>query len=190
MSHFDSAQYRSMTRTNVMPPPSEPKPPARMARLKELIAAGHQPSAAMAISEREDKHRSKLPEIVRQKPPAGGSTVRKAIIAVLRRSVGASVALFARHLGQPHRIDSAAFALAGAAPGLADGFGWFVYHRVHAQTPKISRYSAVMVSCKRRSALEHSEPIEEVRTMSHCGQYYDSIVKIKPEQIATSRGSI
>lgn len=83
MSHFDSAQYRSMTRTNVMPPPSEPKPPARMARLKELIAAGHQPSAAMAISEREDKHRSKLPEIVRQKPPAGGSTVRKAIIARL-----------------------------------------------------------------------------------------------------------
>lgn len=83
MSHFDSAQYRSMTRTNVMPPPSEPKPPARMARLKELIAAGHQPSAAMAISEREDKHRPKLPEIVRQKPPAGGSTVRKAIIARL-----------------------------------------------------------------------------------------------------------
>lgn len=83
MSHFDSTQYRSMTPAHVMPPPAEPKIPARMARVKELIAAGHPPSAAMAISEREDKHRAKLPGMVQKNAPNGGSTVRKAIIARL-----------------------------------------------------------------------------------------------------------
>ena len=82
MTHFDSTQYRSITHTRVMPPP-ETKPPARMARLQELIAAGHTPSAALAISEREDNHRPKLPEVVKQPLPNGGSTVRKAIVARL-----------------------------------------------------------------------------------------------------------
>lgn len=83
MSHFDSTQYRSMTPAHVMPPKDEPKIPARMARMKELIAAGHPPSTAMAISEREDRHRAKLPEMVQKNAPNGGSTVRKAIIARL-----------------------------------------------------------------------------------------------------------
>lgn len=61
-------------------------------------------------------------------------------------------------------------------------------HRKRLQNMgKVRKLNGPKRRCKRRSALEHSEPAKEVRAMSHCGQYYDSIVKIKTE-LQAARG--